>query len=122
MLMFVYQLVVIAGLFAAEVVFAGDGDLNYSAPYITVDPETGQLVTKNPGPHLKMHSQDPSMQMQAGEPDTTATTVASQTSTGSTDDLSMPASQHISPVAIITLVAAGVMVFGVLTFRRLRQR
>jgi hypothetical protein len=37
-------------------VFAGDGDVDYSAPYITVDPETGQLVTVNPGPQLKSHA------------------------------------------------------------------
>ncbi|MGK0297818.1 MAG: hypothetical protein ACI9XC_001435 [Gammaproteobacteria bacterium] len=32
-----------------------DGDVVYSAPYIMVDPDTGQIVTVNPGPKLKAH-------------------------------------------------------------------
>lgn len=48
--------VLMLALGAAQSVSAGDGDVDYSAPYITVDPETGELVTVNPGPQLKMHS------------------------------------------------------------------
>ena len=32
-----------------------DGDLQYSAPYIWVNPETGQIETVNPGPQPKKH-------------------------------------------------------------------
>lgn len=49
--------VLLAGIGVTGIAAAGDGDVDYSAPYITVDPETGQLVTKNPGPKLKMHEQ-----------------------------------------------------------------
>jgi hypothetical protein len=36
-------------------VLATDGDVVYSAPYIWVNPETGQIETVNPGPRLKAH-------------------------------------------------------------------
>ncbi len=35
--------------------WATDGDVVYSAPYIWVNPETGQIETVNPGPRLKAH-------------------------------------------------------------------
>jgi len=57
MFAYVNHIVLVALIFSAGVVLAGDGDVDYSAPYITVDPETGQLVTINPGPKLKMHEQ-----------------------------------------------------------------
>jgi hypothetical protein len=53
--------VLMLALGAAQSVSAGDGDVDYSAPYITVDPETGELVTVNPGPQLKMHSDSRSL-------------------------------------------------------------
>lgn len=34
---------------------ATDGDVDYSAPYIWVNPETGQIETINPGPQPKAH-------------------------------------------------------------------
>ncbi len=43
----------ISGL--AYSVFATDGDVVYSAPYIWVNPDTGQIETVNPGPRLKAH-------------------------------------------------------------------
>ena len=33
---------------ASESTFAYDGDVDYNAPYLTVDPETGKLVTIDP--------------------------------------------------------------------------
>ena len=36
---------------------AVDGDVVYSAPYIWVNPETGEIETVNPGPRLKNHEQ-----------------------------------------------------------------
>jgi len=44
---------VISGL--AYSVSATDGDVVYSAPYIWVNPDTGQIETVNPGPRLKAH-------------------------------------------------------------------
>jgi hypothetical protein len=49
------EIVAVAGLLSAGNTFASDGDVDYSAPYITVDPETGKLVTVNPGPQLRVH-------------------------------------------------------------------
>lgn len=51
----VITLIVIAGVLSINDVLAIDGDVEYSAPYIMVDPETGQIVTVNPGPRLKAH-------------------------------------------------------------------
>jgi hypothetical protein len=56
---YVYLIVLTAGIFFTRLGIAGDGDVDYSAPYITVDPETGQLVTRNPGPKMKMHEPMP---------------------------------------------------------------
>ena len=56
-------------------VLATDGDVVYSAPYIWVNPETGQIETVNPGPRLKAHesmtstetSEQPSTEVMASE-------------------------------------------------------
>lgn len=42
-------------LTASFTLYATDGDVQYSAPYIWVNPETGQVETVNPGPTLKTH-------------------------------------------------------------------
>jgi hypothetical protein len=52
---FIIKLVVLNIYLFAFSALAIDGDVVYSAPYIMVDPETGQIVTVNPGPKLKAH-------------------------------------------------------------------
>ena len=49
------HLVIITWYLSSQPSLAIDGDVVYSAPYIMVDPETGQIVTVNPGPRLKAH-------------------------------------------------------------------
>lgn len=50
-------LMMAAVLLKAAVVFAVDGDVDYSAPYLWVDPNTGQISTINPGPQPKVHAE-----------------------------------------------------------------
>jgi hypothetical protein len=49
------KVLLLAGYLSSQMVMAVDGDVVYSAPYIMVDPDTGQIVTVNPGPKLKAH-------------------------------------------------------------------
>ena len=65
-------------------VSASDGDMQYSSPYLWVDPETGELKTINPGPRLKSHEPMP---VQAElEPDPAAAEAAPQAAAGAGDD------------------------------------
>jgi len=92
-------------------VFASDGDVNYSAPYITVDPETGKLITVNPGPELKMHTNTP---MPAATPATATVPLPSglsdrpalRTGTGQNDGLVFKISV-IAAIIIAILALAG---------------
>lgn len=43
----IFLIAVIAGVLSGKT-FAYDGDVDYMAPYLTVDPETGKLVTVDP--------------------------------------------------------------------------
>ena len=43
----IFLIAVIAGVLSGKT-FAYDGDVDYMAPYLTVDPETGKLVTIDP--------------------------------------------------------------------------
>lgn len=49
------RILLLAGLLCSTGVMAIDGDMDYTAPYIMVDPDTGQVVTVNPGPRPKAH-------------------------------------------------------------------
>ncbi len=103
-------------------VMATDGDVDYSSPYITVDPETGQLVTKNPGPRLKTHPQDSSSMAQMGEQTVDSSPVAGQPVIDGPGNLSMPENQQMGATSIITIITGAVMVFGALAFWKFRQR
>lgn len=91
---------------------AGDGDVDYSAPYITVDPESGKLITVNPGPQLKSHAA-PTRRDSA-----VATSVDTGTARGS--DATVTASGAGSddvpsgpPVLLVAVLAAIVVLAGV---------
>ena len=74
---FIIKLVVLNIYLFAFSALAIDGDVVYSAPYIMVDPETGQIVTVNPGPKLKAHEVMVTNDIsQASEPNTTLPVIA----------------------------------------------
>jgi len=50
-----FLIIKLSGMLIVPVVFAVDGDVDYAAPYLWVDPETGQVSTVNPGPQSKVH-------------------------------------------------------------------
>ena len=54
---FTILLLVLAGVFKTGTAIAVDGDVDYSAPYLWVDPETGEVSTVNPGPQPKVHTE-----------------------------------------------------------------
>lgn len=103
---------------------ASDGDVDYSSPYITVDPKTGQLVTRNPGPRLKTHSADMASEKTAdsvaaltADPAATALTTA----TAAAQDAAAPAESGISP-ATIAIIAGGLFVFGIVISRMKKHK
>ncbi len=87
-----------------------DGDVEYSAPYIMVDPETGQIVTVNPGPRLKAHETPAEMSVQ----DTNQAGAAALTATRATGSLQIgqSTSPDTLPVTIAILVCLFMMVTG----------
>lgn len=52
-----FLIIILAGMLIVPVVFAVDGDVDYAAPYLWVDPKTGQVSTINPGPQPKVHTE-----------------------------------------------------------------
>jgi len=51
----IVRVIILTWCLSIQLSLAIDGDVEYSAPYIMVDPETGQIVTVNPGPKPKAH-------------------------------------------------------------------
>jgi len=101
--------------------FAGDGDVTYGAPYLWVNPETGELETVNPGPQLKTHANgldeetsyrsNPTI---AGAAPVSKTLTAEAEGISSDDTGSSPLGVIIAGVVML-LIAAGVI------FRRIMK-
>jgi len=112
---------VLSGLLLTTNAIAGDGDVDYSAPYIMVDPQTGKLVTVNPGPELRMHSE--------ASADQTTMTPAGSDATMAT----LPGSGNLSPslepepggsmvIPIIIAIMASVVIGVVMLIRKRKQK
>lgn len=52
-------IMLLSGLWPQQEAAAIDGDMQYSAPYVIFNEETGKLETVNPGPRLKTHEAEP---------------------------------------------------------------
>jgi hypothetical protein len=102
---FIIKLVVLNIYLFAFSALAIDGDVVYSAPYIMVDPETGQIVTVNPGPKLKAHEV-----MVTNEDNSAAADEANVTaSINVTNDISQ-ASEPNTTLPVIAMIACLFMV------------
>jgi hypothetical protein len=76
-----FLIVLLSGMLMVPVVFAVDGDVDYAAPYLWVDPETGQVSTINPGPQPKVHTETAdNSRTPAEKPDMTGTDDSGQQS------------------------------------------
>ncbi len=121
---FVLQITINALLLSGPV-FASDGDVDYSTPYITVDPQTGQLVTKNPGPKLKSHPMDMSAPAETTTPDTVAVTASTSVSAKNENQAVVSPEQGekqtLGTMPMITVIVTGLLVFGAVMVRRFRQ-
>jgi len=115
MFAYIYHVVLIVGILSAGAALAADGDVVYSAPYISVDPETGKLVTINPGPQMKMHdAQVPGLDTAVNDPATVNTAIAGSPSVGSPDNIITEAQgMPLSTIAGATLLAFIVAGLGV---------
>jgi hypothetical protein len=117
MLQMAVSLILLSGVARAT-----DGDVDYSSPYITVDPKTGQVITVNPGPRLKTHSSGdmPGMsQMQTEQPSPETSPVASQVSV---DQPAAAVTTDNKKTGFIAIVAVGLLVFATMAYRRIRSR
>lgn len=119
MVFFLLQTILSAVMWSQQV-HATDGDVDYSAPYITVDPETGQLVTRNPGPRLKAHPMempDPS----AGQSAMISAAPSEEAISAGQSD-SEQAGQDGYTGEMVVALFVGLLVFGTLAVRRFLQR
>lgn len=96
-----------------------DGDVEYSAPYIMVDPETGQIVTVNPGPRLKAH--ETPQEMAAQETTQAGATALSATRSEGALQNEISTSPDTLPVTIAVL-ACLIMVVSGFTISYLKEK
>lgn len=106
----------VACLALPAVATAGDGDVDYSAPYITVDPETGKLITVNPGPTMKVHPA-PSENGNAGD----ATIMAGAQSTISGPSKTPAADAMAGSGYVIAAAITGAVILSSVLFLFLRK-
>lgn len=93
-----------------------DGDVDYSAPYITVDPETGKLVTIDPKAQQQQQAQHEATSPAAGS-SAQSNQVMGQAATDSPITASgadQTSSSSMTPllIGIVVLVLASVIVVG----------
>ena len=112
----------LAGVLTASVLSAGsvysyDGDVDYSAPYVTLDPKTGKLITVDP-------KKDPAAMQQAQHPaaassDAATSTQAADTvnSGGSVASISTEASTTPvparTPSTAVFIAIAAIVIIGI---------
>ncbi len=111
--------VVTASMLLARTGHSYDGDVDYSAPYVTLDPETGKLVTVDPKQEQAAAAQQ--TQHPAGQMDTSASTEAANgiTSAIQTDSSQAPSTEaSSSTMAVFTAVIAIVLIGVFVTLAR----
>ena len=112
------HLVIITWYLSSHPSLAIDGDVEYSAPYIMVDPETGQIVTVNPGPRLKAHEIMP-----ATNPDSDISNNMSVTADVNNSATENQASEPSTILPVITIFACLFMVItGFLIWKSNRRK
>ena len=72
MTMFCLAGVLTASVLSTGSVYSYDGDVDYSAPYVTLDPKTGKLITVDP-------KKDPAAMQQTQHPATVSSDAATST-------------------------------------------
>lgn len=116
-------LIIVSSVFLNTELSAYDGDVDYSAPYITVDPETGKLVTIDP----KAQQSQQQQQHSATDPNaaqndngTQDSQVMAQTTTGNTMGQSEQdqATSSVNTPMIIGIVVLGLAAVVVISTRR----
>jgi hypothetical protein len=90
--------------------YAYDGDVDYSAPYMTLDPETGKLVTIDPTAESA-----PPPQHQAGQ--STPMTVTAN-NPGANTSVEITEAQAFPPLAVVAIVIIALIAIGIATVRR----
>lgn len=96
-------------------VSAVDSDVVYSAPYIWVDPETGEVEMRNPGPQPKAH---PDMSTEMPEAPASMVMAAEESESGPGDHASgAEAAAHINllhPMIVLAGMIATITVIVVM--------
>ena len=112
-------IVLYAGMFSASVVQGYDGDVDYSAPYVTLDPETGKLITVDP--RQEQAAAAAAQQHAATATDSTASTPAIPANTDMVTTTAVPTSagsgpeqQTAAPGTTVFAAIAGIVLIGVI--------
>jgi len=84
---------------------AYDGDVDFSAPYITLDPETGKLITVDPNQNPVPAAQPPQHQMAQTVPVAPATVRQPETTTAQISEPQAP------PTSVNPIIAGAVIIF-----------
>ncbi len=104
------------GLFSTGV-FAYDGDVDFLAPYLTVDPETGKLVTIDPRAQTKTEhetSADTAEQIPSTTVDAPTTQTAPVSAQTAQENTSMPATGQADSPPESNLPVIAVVIIGLL--------
>lgn len=102
---------------------AYDGDVDFSAPYMTLDPETGKLITVDPKQQPGYQEQQAARQQQHEQGATTTPAQQQQTppeTTAAVTDHAPESQEAASPIPIITVIA-GVIAVSVIVVMSLKK-
>lgn len=110
-----------AGLILSNIAWSYDGDIDYLAPYVTLDPESGKLVTIDPrkdaAAAAKLEQEHNASNPNAAGSTTDSANTAQSTkpeSGTSTTNISTPTANALTPTAVpsskATIIAIGILV------------
>lgn len=115
-----------AGSISMNIARAYDGDIDYSAPYVTLDPKTGKLITVDPKqqqadgqaqpPHPNAPPQDATASGPA--PATSATTAAAAPANAASPASTSVPTASASGTNVIAAVVGLVLIAGVVAILR----
>mgnify|MGYP003389218574 CR=1 FL=1 len=100
-------------------VYAYDGDVDYSAPYVTVDPETGKLVTIDPKAQTKTPHTTPGSSTTSGNENNNNAIESNPTSTSAmgqaTTTTIQPQTSETQNTNSNLLILFGILLVGFVT-------
>lgn len=112
-----------AGNISMNIARAYDGDIDYSAPYVTLDPKTGKLITVDPkqqqadGQPQPPHPSAPPQDATASQSSTPAADAASNTAAAATPSVASTPTNSVG-TNVIAAVTGLVVIAGIVAMLR----